>query len=868
MSLPDVTPIVSYDGNGSTVTAYPFLFKVLDASHVKLYLDGVLSSDAITVTGVGDDAGVEVTTSVAYASEVKVTLLREVPFSQETDLVEGGRLREESLENALDFGVMQAQQLKEELGRAVKFPPGSAGSTLPSSVNSTIGQDENGDLVSRTAEEELDHLGVGASATAAAASAAAAANSEAAAGISETNAAASEDAAVAAQALSSATLLDLSTRAFPVVRIGKKLFEPNITSDVTINFPGGGSLTLKHSERPYSEPNAIYANGSGQDINYFIGNIIDIINGDVTDAETDEDYGLSLGYTNVSNPTPIPAWSAKLATSEGETVTGFADLTYYGSDQTEFTVPLPLEVKAGADLAPPENLPFVSHTQEQSLTDEQKEQARENIGVAESVAIRGPYTNFFEAVEDGVQIGDEWYDYSNQIFRGDFPVSKPITEYFAQFTNTATTLAKNQVSELYEHVIGLSYFSSIVNLHVLKHGQNAESGSQCYALIGEDVGGATGTPDQRGRTWTVSTEESLGATYSGNQTFVMWGELITTGYGSYPTLGGLENANSVDGRIVAALTGVNNVDVWLDSTSTGLTTTATTPPVNLGGQRFSLALVYDDAGGSVKLYINGILHDTVAYASSIADLEFVKLSDDMHYAGFMVVNDDLDAAEMLDLHEILQDTVFREPKKLLIEGDSISQILSGDITPNTGVEHWQVKAATRHLDFDFEVLDNDATSGETVSSMVANDIPGLLSSNPVPAGATNYWFSLLGGINDLGGFAPSPPADAADQVYTSLKSGWALARAAGYKVLAWTVTHSNSEYGQSTSNPIIDELNLLIKSDPSLYDALNDIEADFIEVAGSDYITDSTYFSDNVHPYTVEGQNVMADSLYKSIINR
>jgi hypothetical protein len=49
---------------------------------------------------------------------------------------------------------------------------------------------------------------------------------------------------------------------------------------------------------------------------------------------------------------------------------------------------------------------------------------------------------------------------------------------------------------------------------------------------------------------------------------------------------------------------------------------------------------------------------------------------------------------------------------------------------------------------------------------------------------------------------------------------------------------------------------------------LNDIEADFIEVAGSDYITDSTYFSDNVHPYTVEGQNVMADSLYKSIINR
>ncbi len=279
MSLPDVTPIASYNGNGATNIAYTFPFKVLAESHVKLYIDGELSSDPITVTGVGDDAGVEVQTSVAYTSEQQVTLRREVPFSQETDLVEGGRIREESLEDALDYGVMQAQQLKEALGRAIKVAPGSSGSTLPSATNSTIGQDANGDLVSRTTEEEVAHLGIGASVTEATASAAAAAASETAAASSETNAATSETNAAASAAAAeasnvnaSAALGDLSSKSFPVYRVAKKFFEPNITSDYTINFPGGGSLTLKRSERPYTEPNAINANEvGGANISDFIG---------------------------------------------------------------------------------------------------------------------------------------------------------------------------------------------------------------------------------------------------------------------------------------------------------------------------------------------------------------------------------------------------------------------------------------------------------------------------------------------------------------------------------------------------------------------------------------------------------------------
>lgn len=148
-------------------------------------------------------------------------------------------------------------------------------------------------------------------------------------------------------------VIDTSTSggSFPVYRVAKKLLEPNLSADFTMNFPGGGSLTLKKSERPYTEPNAINANYDA-DINDFIGDIVNIINGDVTDAETGEDHGLSLGNTNVSNPTPIPDWSAKLATDGGGEVSGVIDLTYYGNETTPLTVPLPLEIRASAEASP------------------------------------------------------------------------------------------------------------------------------------------------------------------------------------------------------------------------------------------------------------------------------------------------------------------------------------------------------------------------------------------------------------------------------------------------------------------------------------------------------------------------------------
>lgn len=125
MALTESTPTISYDGNGSTVTPYAIPWLFLQDSHLKMYIDGALSSDGFVASGAGNDAGGSVTTTVAYTSSQKVTFIRETPYDQPTDLEDGGRVPAETLEDAYDYVVMQIQQLKEMLNRAPVAPPGS-----------------------------------------------------------------------------------------------------------------------------------------------------------------------------------------------------------------------------------------------------------------------------------------------------------------------------------------------------------------------------------------------------------------------------------------------------------------------------------------------------------------------------------------------------------------------------------------------------------------------------------------------------------------------------------------------------------------------------------------------------------------------
>lgn len=124
----DVNRSGPYNGNGAT-TVFDYDFRILDRAHLRVVstsADGeetdLVLDDDYSVSGVGDANGGSVTISPAPASGTTITIFRSVPFSQETDLENQGAYYAETVERALDLGVMRDQQMAEELSRAVKFP--------------------------------------------------------------------------------------------------------------------------------------------------------------------------------------------------------------------------------------------------------------------------------------------------------------------------------------------------------------------------------------------------------------------------------------------------------------------------------------------------------------------------------------------------------------------------------------------------------------------------------------------------------------------------------------------------------------------------------------------------------------------------
>ena len=119
-----------YLGNGST-TVFGFGFRILSASHLRVIItdeDDVETDlpypSGYSVTGVGANAGGSITISPAPATGYRITILRNVPMVQETDLENQGAYYAETIERQFDLVVMQNQQQSEELRRAVKVPAG------------------------------------------------------------------------------------------------------------------------------------------------------------------------------------------------------------------------------------------------------------------------------------------------------------------------------------------------------------------------------------------------------------------------------------------------------------------------------------------------------------------------------------------------------------------------------------------------------------------------------------------------------------------------------------------------------------------------------------------------------------------------
>lgn len=143
MTVTSSTSKSRYTGNGVTL-AFTGSFRILDEDHVLVTLTDTDGVDAVqtittdyTVSGVGGSSHT-VTFLVAPPSNYTVTLSRNVPATQELDLVPNDDMPADELEKAFDKSVMLVQQIKEAIDRSVRFPVSDSASLsgeLPAAAN-------------------------------------------------------------------------------------------------------------------------------------------------------------------------------------------------------------------------------------------------------------------------------------------------------------------------------------------------------------------------------------------------------------------------------------------------------------------------------------------------------------------------------------------------------------------------------------------------------------------------------------------------------------------------------------------------------------------------------------------------------------
>lgn len=117
-------------GNGAT-TVWPFAFLIPADSDLVLTLvdiasgnETVISPVNYTTTGIGNEAGGTVTYPLSgspLSSATSIVIERRLPLTQETDLLNQGAVYPQAIEDALDYLTMVAQQLQDQIDRAIVF---------------------------------------------------------------------------------------------------------------------------------------------------------------------------------------------------------------------------------------------------------------------------------------------------------------------------------------------------------------------------------------------------------------------------------------------------------------------------------------------------------------------------------------------------------------------------------------------------------------------------------------------------------------------------------------------------------------------------------------------------------------------------
>lgn len=125
MTIPYSRSIETFTGNGF-VREFPFNFKVWDSSQLKVSVagpDGKLKPITYS-TQLTQDGGV--VTALYERGPLPrgytLSIVRDMSFAQDMDLVNGARFDSQVIEDQLDKATAERQQLREELSRAIKVP--------------------------------------------------------------------------------------------------------------------------------------------------------------------------------------------------------------------------------------------------------------------------------------------------------------------------------------------------------------------------------------------------------------------------------------------------------------------------------------------------------------------------------------------------------------------------------------------------------------------------------------------------------------------------------------------------------------------------------------------------------------------------
>lgn len=151
-------------GNDLAVS-FPFEFQVFTDADIAVYRTSIEGVPELLTRGVHytvtlnpdqqADPGGAVNYPISGAPLTvgeKLTVIGALPYLQGTDLPPGGQYRAQTVETAVDYQNVLIQQLLELIGRAIRVPPGSVGSTElngdpAAHIGAFITVSEDGDLV-------------------------------------------------------------------------------------------------------------------------------------------------------------------------------------------------------------------------------------------------------------------------------------------------------------------------------------------------------------------------------------------------------------------------------------------------------------------------------------------------------------------------------------------------------------------------------------------------------------------------------------------------------------------------------------------------------------------------------------------------